>query len=143
MKIEIENLDAVKSALREYGADAEKHIGDAINSVGLYVDREVKTLIQRGKKTGRVYEKSNPKRTHQASAPGEAPATDTGALVSSMYFTRDTTLSATVGSRLAYAYYLEFGTAKIGARPAWVPAAEKARPEMVKRIDQALKRAAQ
>ena len=32
--------------------------------------------------TGRIYEKYNPRRTHQASVAGEPPATDTGFLVS-------------------------------------------------------------
>jgi hypothetical protein len=142
VRIEIENLDAVTAALVKYGKTAEKHIGDAVNATGLYIDRDVKAAIQRGPKTGVVYEKTDPKRTHQASAPGEAPATDTGALVSSVYFTRDG-LSATVGSRLAYAYDLEFGRRKIKPRPAWMPATERARPELAKRVEEALRRAAQ
>jgi len=149
VRIEIENLDAVTAALVKYGKTAEKHIGDAVNATGLYILRDVKTAIQRGSKTGVVYKKTKPNRTHQASAPGEAPATDTGALVSSVYFTRDG-LSATVGSRLAYAYYLEFGTREledgtrtIKPRPAWMPATERARPELAKRVEEALRRAAQ
>ena len=38
--------------------------------------------ISRGAKSGETYEKYNPRRTHKASAPGEAPASDTGNLVS-------------------------------------------------------------
>lgn len=66
---------------------------------------------------------------HTASAPGQAPASDTGTLVNSIYVDRDGVARMTVGSRLAYAAYLEFGTRKIAPRPAWVPAVEKARPE--------------
>ena len=67
--------------------------------------------------------------------------TDTGRLVSSVYVDPGR-LSATVGSRLAYAAYLEYGTRRMGARPVWRPVAEKEAKEFRKRIIENLKRAA-
>lgn len=78
--------------------------------------------------------------THQSSAPGEAPATDTGRLANSILFKQETKLSATVSSQLIYASYLEFGTRKIAPRPSWVPATEAIRPKFRKRLEDALRK---
>lgn len=80
--------------------------------------------------------------THTASAPGEAPATDTGTLASSVYFESKTKMSATIGSRLAYAYYLEYGTKKIAPRPAWQPETEKGQKKLNERVLKTLERLA-
>ena len=85
--------------------------------------------------------KQNLSKTHQASAPGEAPASDTGTLVSSIYFEQNTPYQTTIGSRLAYAEWLEFGTRKIAPRPAWVPAVEKHRATLQKLVMAELKKA--
>ena len=84
--------------------------------------------------------KANLSESHQASAPGQAPATDTGFLVTSINFKQVDRLTAEVVSRLDYASYLEFGTKKIAKRPAWIPALEKVRPEFNRRIEDALRK---
>jgi hypothetical protein len=100
----------------------------------------VKRQIQRGPKTGRFYRRRNV--THRASAPYEAPATDTGTLVSSIYYTQDGPYAATIGSRLEYAYHLEFGTFKMKPRPTWVLEAFSAQQALTKKINEVLERAA-
>lgn len=63
---------------------------------------------------------------HQASAPGEAPAIDTGVLAASI----QTEISGTEGqvfTNAEYAEFLEFGTVRMAARPYMTPAAEAAR----------------
>jgi hypothetical protein len=122
--IQVDGLDGLQKMLGRIPAETEKRLGKLINATGLNITTDVKRRIQRGAKTGRVYRRGNV--THRASSPGEAPATDTGTLVSSVYFETGK-LSATLGSRLAYAYWLEFGTQRMAARPAWVPAVEAAR----------------
>jgi hypothetical protein len=108
---------------------------------------EVRTkLVKRGKKTVRVTLRGRP--THRASAPGEAPAPDTGALVGSVTWrvTRSGRAWRTeVGSNLKYAVYLEYGAARGGRgkdgrlksiqwilfpRPAWGPALVEIRPSI-------------
>ena len=64
---------------------------------------------------------------HIASAPGEAPAIDTGLLAGSIQATMDGAYAAEVGSPQEIAPLLEQGTAEIAARPAFENAAEKAR----------------
>ena len=140
--LELQGGDQLAAALRAYGAKAEKHVGDAVNATGLELRGEIVKAYQRGPASGVTYEKSNPNRTHTASAPGEAPATDTGRLASSVNYKREGAMSATVGSNIVYAAMLEFGTSRIAPRPAWVPATEAVRPKFQQRLETALARAA-
>ena len=140
--LELEGGDQLAAALRAYGAAAEKHVADAVNATGLELRGEIVKAYQRGPASGMTYEKYNPRRTHQASAPGEAPATDTGLGASRIEFKREGKMSASVGSLLAYLAMLEFGTSRIAPRPAWVPATEAMRPKFRQRLETALARAA-
>ena len=84
--------------------------------------------VQRGMKSGTTYEKYRPRRTHTASAPGQAPATDTGQLVSSISTRVKTEGRKVVGEIVAdapYAEALEFGTRNMMARPFMQPALDK------------------
>lgn len=141
IRIEIAGIEELRRAFSNLDEVFDAAVADAVEDTVYEIDGEVKRRIARGPATGRVYEKYNPRRTHQASAPGEAPMTDTGRLVSSVYVDPGR-LSATVGSRLAYAAYLEYGTRRMGARPVWRPVAEKEAKEFRKRIIENLKRAA-
>ena len=51
-----------------------------VRTAAFQVEANAKTAIQTGAKSGRIYKRGKGK-THQSSAPGEAPATDTGNLV--------------------------------------------------------------
>ncbi len=89
------------------------------------------TSINQGAKSGVIYEKYNPRRTHRASAAGEPPATDTGYLVSNIFTNIDTDgLGASVESRAGYSSFLEFGTSKMAARPFMQPALEENKPRI-------------
>lgn len=79
---------------------------------------------------------------HQASAPGEAPAVDTGKLKNSIRARFPKRCRAVVNVAAEYGAALEFGTRKIAARPFMRPAAEKALPAFVeacKRLEEKLK----
>ena len=139
IRIEVRGLDQLKQEFTNIAAQFDEVVSDAIEETTLEIRNRVQKEIQRGQKTGRIYDKTNPNRTHQASAPGEAPATDTGRLVGSIYFDIDPK-SATVGSRLAYAAHLEFGTRKMKARPVWVRVAKDEEGKMRERIVEGLQR---
>lgn len=131
------NLEGVRYALKNVGKTAEEVCQRAVLQTALEVQTDVKRMIQSGPKTGRVYRRGKGKNlsaTHQASAPGQPPATDSGTLVSSIYFEQENPLVATIGSRLAYAAYLEFGTRRMRARPSWTPAVTKAMPKLKERV---------
>jgi hypothetical protein len=141
--IEISGTEEVAQALRQYGERAERAVFEAVLKTAIDVNGDIKKRIQRGPKTGRIYLRGpgqNLSREHRASAPGEAPATDTGRLVNSIDFKMEGPLTATVSSFLAYAAYLEFGTQNIAPRPAWVPSVEAARPKFKKRLEEALRK---
>lgn len=139
--ITLDGMDEVLAQLADLGDAADDAIEGAVSMAALRVDGEVKKAIQRGARTGRVYQKYQPRREHRASAPGEAPATDTGTLVSSIYMQRISRTEATVGTPLAYAEWLEYGTQHIEPRPAWEPAIESTRPKFVRDVERALERA--
>jgi HK97 gp10 family phage protein len=138
--LRVENVDAVAEALRRYGQRAEVAVDQAVQATGLEVLSDIKKRIQRGPKTGRAYLRGTV--SHRASAPGEAPATDTGTLVSSIGYRKVSLMTAEVESRLDYATFLEFGTVNMDPRPSWTPAVEEAGPKLQQRVTAALGRLA-
>lgn len=97
-------------------------------------------MAMAGIKSGRVYRRG--KRVHHvASAPGEAPAVDTGKLRGSVFVERQSQTSAIVGVGAEYGAYLESGTRRIAPRPFMRPSAEKAARwyfEALKRLEGSL-----
>jgi hypothetical protein len=140
VKIEINGLKEVQDAIRAYQGDISKQLGLIVNAAALEAVSDVRRAIQGPPKTGREYPRGRDK-VHRASAPGQAPATDTGTLVSSIYNEDRGRNAKAIGSRLPYAFYLEFGTFKMDARPSWIPAVERAIPKMLKRVELAIAKA--
>lgn len=87
--------------------------------------RMVERILQ-PPKSGRIYNRNTV--SHQASAPGESPATDTGRLAGSVTTTYDIpNITGYINVSTAYAAALEYGTARVAARPyARVSLAERA-----------------
>lgn len=116
-----------QTVLRQYESSARQIVGKA----GNLVRNTAVESINQGAKSGVVYEKYNPRRSHRASAAGEPPATDTGFLVQNIRLVLDAdNLGATVESGAKYSEALEFGTSKIAARPFLQPALEANRPKI-------------
>ncbi len=91
------------------------------------IERETKNLLT-GSRTGHTYTFRGV--THQASAPGEPPAVDTGNLKNSLRVLEVTDERASFGTSADYAAYLEFGTRNMGARPYLRPAADASTEEI-------------
>lgn len=92
------------------------------------VQNEAVSSIARGPKTGPIVVRYNPRRTHQASAAGEPPATDQGFLVSAFTNSIDVKGGAVIGQVInsaPYAAPLEYGTTTMAARPFMQPALTK------------------
>lgn len=70
--------------------------------------------MSRGGGTGRIYKRKG--RTHHASAPGEYPVTDSGALVASIEWEMTGDREGRLFSELDYAAYLTTGTSKMAPR---------------------------
>ncbi len=94
----------------------KRGIQNAHYKIGQDVVDENRRLLNTGPKTGRLYRLSGGQR-HQASAPGQAPATRTGRLARSTDYKVHGWRTMTVGQEAPYAAFLERGTRRIAPRP--------------------------
>lgn len=142
VKVEIKGLKEVQDAIRAYKGDISKQLGSIINAAAKEALVDVRNAIKGPPKTGNEYPRGA--KIHRASAPGEAPASDTGTLVNSTYIEDRGRNSKAIGSRLPYAYILEFGwfpNPKETERPSWRPAVQRIIPKMLERVEIAIAKA--
>lgn len=142
LKSKIENTDRLISRLAGLSDGIVKEVRAEIFLLSKEVESDAKISIQRGPKTGLIYKRKNV--SHRASAPGEAPATDTGSLVSSITHGQvDVTgFVYEVGTNSKYAKPLEFGTRKMASRPFLQPALEKNKKPGLARIKRSIQKVA-
>lgn len=142
--VKIEGLDKLDRAMKGVPEAIDKELKITLFSCAKHVEGEAKKSITAGGKTGRIYQRRTV--THQASAPGEAPASDTGRLVNSInsYLNGSKLESFVVAGRglVKYAAMLEFGTRKMAARPFMFPALEKSKDWIRERLAAAVRKAA-
>ena len=106
---------------------------------GYLVHTAATDAILSGEKSGRVYQRRGV--THQASAPGQAPATDTGKLLNSISVIPDIPrVQARVNAAAKYAAALEFGTQRIEPRPFMRPALASNRAQIERTIAAEIRR---
>jgi HK97 gp10 family phage protein len=130
----------LKDALRRLGVNADKELADAVRMTAQGIRGNAQKLIARGTKSGAVYKSSVANRMHRASAPGEAPASDSATLVGSIR--ADVAgKEANVSANTKYAASLEFGTRNMEPRPFMVPAMESERPSWERRLREAVTKA--
>ncbi len=122
---------------RNLGNGIGRAVSQAVTASAIIVENEAKLLIRNSPKSGRTYSKG-----HRASAPGEPPAQVHGeaGLMGSIK-TRSLGLSAEVFTGQNYAGWLEFGTAKMGARPFMAPALRNKRKDINAKIKGAVRKA--
>lgn len=139
----------VDKILAAFGEGGRRRIFQAIVVGATLVHGEArKSIVDRAGKTGRIYtSKSKSPSTHQASAPGEPPASWTGNLVRGVKIYTDegkTTAwvaASAISNGYDYAPALEFGTLKMAKRPFLRPAFLKFKPLINKSIKAAIKAA--
>jgi HK97 gp10 family phage protein len=95
-------------------------------------EAEMKNEIETGAKTGNTYQRGNI--SHTASAPGQAPASDSGKLVGSIRYKKKSATEHEVSINSEYALALEVGTSRMAARPFITPALQKAKKKLMKAI---------
>lgn len=120
---------SVTAVLRKLDDRIGEHERGSALAAGLTLEGVIKTLLSQPG-TGRVYRRGG--RVHQASAPGNPPAVDTGELRNSVGTEQQPDGSVEVGTRLAKAVPLEFGAPERGLlpRPFMRPAVLQARQAM-------------
>ena len=142
ISIQIKNINEALKKFDTLKKDLQEPFREVIQGGAQLIRGEAIKDIQTGVKSGRIYEKYNPRRTHKASAPGQAPASDTGNLVSQIMSVADGK-DTLVESRAEYSKFLEFGTSKMLPRPFLFPASEKSTKKIVQVLIQKLNKVAQ
>lgn len=132
MSVKVTGVLVSGNALRKLGKELEAKLEKEVARAAIQTANAARDSI-RQTGGGIVYEKYNPRRTHQASAAGQPPASDTGRLIGSI--TQEKTPGGwIVGSKVVYSKYLEYGTRVIAERPFFRPALRKARQEWLERV---------
>ena len=134
IKFSVKNIKKVLSQLNKLEKDMEIPFQEIVKGGGQFIRGEAIKSIQSGAKSGIVYEKYNPRRSHRASAPGQAPASDTGNLVSKIIVKQKTKNIVNVESNADYSAFLEYGTSKMEPRPFMLPAFEKSKKPIINAV---------
>ena len=125
----LKNSKRLQQKLDKKLKDAEKNTVRIITRGTSLVRNTAVDSILRGNKSGVTRTLYNPRRTHTASAQGEAPANDTGFLASQITTNVKTRLNGEVVGQIIssapYSKALEFGTTNMMPRPYMQPALEK------------------
>jgi hypothetical protein len=141
--VKVEGLDRLARKSEAFAKIAEQEIARALFASAKKVEGDAKRSVLSGQKSGRIYKRKTV--VHRASAPGEAPASDTGRLVNSInsYLATSSMTAFVVAGRgtAGYAALLENGTRNIAPRPFMFPALELNRAWIKDRIDQAVNKA--
>lgn len=117
---------------------AKDAVADSVN----LVHEEILHLVQDTAKSGRVYKHRGHGGAHQASAPGEPFANETGnALLNTKTYEENGGLTGRVAGEAEYAGYLELGTSKMEPRPVFRPAINNKEKEIVNVFIEEVKKA--
>ena len=127
IQLKVTNLKKVLSQLNKLEKDMELPFQEIVKGGGQLIRGEAIKSIQTGAKSGVMYQMYNPRREHRASAPGQAPASDTGNLVSKIIVKQKSANVTNVESNANYSAFLEYGTSKMQPRPFMLPAFEKSK----------------
>lgn len=111
--------------------NASDHMGKACLAGALVLESRIKISMQKSH-GGRRYKRGG--KQHVASAPGQAPAIDYGFLINSIQSTQEQN-GASVWTNAEYAPPLEFGTARMGARPFMRPGLDNNVAEILKAVE--------
>lgn len=117
------DVEVTPEAVQQMGSQASM----VVRAMASGIVAEMQRLMSLPK-TGRAYRRGRTA-VHIASAPGEAPAMDTGTLTNSINWQMTGEAQATVTINAEYAAYLEYGTRFMARRPYIEPALDKVRAE--------------
>ena len=134
IKFSVKNIKKVLSQLNKLEKDMEIPFQEIVKGGGQFIRGEAIKSIQSGAKSGVMYQKYNPRREHRASAPGQAPASDTGNLVSKIMVQQKDKNHVEVQSNADYSAFLEYGTSKMEPRPFMLPAFEKSKKPIINAV---------
>lgn len=149
ISVKIEGLEELRAEMRRINAGVDEVVTQAEDATAIAIRARAIKSFHNGPASGRIYPTVTGRRgkPHQASAPGQAPMSDTGVLAgrtkagsaAEIKWERDRK-GALTGTDVKYGLWLEIGTAKMAPRPWLVPAVEAELPEFRKRLVAAIRR---
>ena len=134
IKFRVTNLKKVLSQLENLDKQLEPEFQEIVKGGAQLIRGEAIKSIQTGAKSGVMYQMYNPRREHRSSAPGQAPASDTGNLVSKIIVRQKSQDVTSVESNANYSAFLEYGTSKMEPRPFMLPAFEKSKKPIINAV---------
>jgi HK97 gp10 family phage protein len=141
------NVKTLTEKINAIGKNTGVEVMKALQQGGLAIENTATEGIINPPKTGRIYPSKYRKGAmHQASAPGEFPAADSGRLHQSLTTAPvengPQRFVVQTGANTPYATHLELGTAKMAPRPFMGPAFDENLEKNKTRIRNAVARAA-
>lgn len=136
MSAVVKGTDALIAKFRKLRGASDEIMGKSLLAGAFVLEGIIKKSMQNSH-GGRTYRRGA--RTHTASAPGEPPAIDYGALVNSIASEREGN-EAMVFTDQEVGPHLEFGTARMEARPFMRPAADENHAKITAVVQAAAKR---
>lgn len=141
------NLRSLNQKINAIGKNTATEVRKALKQGGLAIENRAAEGIINPPKTGRIYPSKHRKGAfHQASAPGEFPAADTGRLHQSLTTVETKTgpevFEVQTGANTPYATMLELGTSKMAPRPFMGPSFDQTLEKNKERIRNAIIRGA-
>lgn len=132
MATRIAGRDTLRRRLGAISAGTRRQVFRVLQQGGQLIADDAAQRIINPPKTGRVYPSTWRKGAmHQASAPGESPAADSGRLHQSITWVgHENALEVNVGTATPYAVRLELGDDAIEPRPFMSPAFRAAVPRV-------------
>lgn len=138
VKAELRGLAELEQKMLDMPEKVGVGIVEGLEIIGRIILNRATDKIMRGPKTGVRYRRGGV--VHQSSAPGEAPASDTGRLVGSGTTWVDAaSLSAIVAFDVKYARLLEFGTRFIRPRPFLFPVVDAMKADIVEILKESIR----
>ncbi len=136
MSGDVEGVEELVRKLQALGDGADDALGTALEAGARVYEGFVKTSMNTTKH-GRTYRRGG--KSHTASAPGEAPAIDYGLLINSIGVEREGN-DAVIFTSAAAGPHLEFGTARMQARPFMRPPMDEHKGEIMMAVNKTLAR---
>lgn len=121
ISIDLKGVDKTLDKLKKLGVKGRMAAVKVVTVGTLRIHRDVIDSLGTDGKSGAI--RMSHGSPHQASAPGEAPSSDTGELRKGITFNVDTAkIEGTIRSKAPYSLDLELGTHNMEPRPFLVPA---------------------
>ncbi len=127
------------NSYRQIAHEQKVRLGQLVREEAELVRETIIAHMENDPKTGRIYERPGGG-THQASAPGEAPAVDTRNLADSIEVHAERFGDAVVATDVEYAPVLEFGGVDLAPRPVWAQSADEVHATFPKRMAEELRK---